>query len=75
MSAFKTGHGNMLNLTMEVSYAGILSRTRTGAGNEGAGSDLKGNKRTDPLAGSGRGTGHYRPADEKVEEKIRKTWL
>ncbi len=37
MSAFKAGYGNMLSLTMEVKHAGILSKTRTGAGNEGAG--------------------------------------
>ena len=49
MSAFKAVYGNMLNLTMEVRYAGILSKTRAGAGNEGAGSDPKGNIRTDPL--------------------------
>ena len=60
MSAFKAGYGNMLNLTMEVKYAGILFKTRTGAGNEGSGSDLKGNKRTDPLDGSGRDTRYYR---------------
>ena len=75
MSAFKAGHGNMLNLTMEVSYANILSQTRTGAGNEGAGSNPKGNKRTDTLAGSGRDIGHYMPADEEMEEKIRKIRL
>ena len=72
MSAFKTGHDNMFSLTTtEVSYANILSTARTGAGNEGTGSDPKGNKRTDTLAGSGRDTGHYMPADEEMEKKIR----
>jgi len=49
MSAFKAGYGNMLSLTMEVKHAGILSKTRTGAGNEGAGCDLKGHSQEDPM--------------------------
>ena len=47
MSAFKAGHGNILGLTGEVSHASILPKTRTGAGNEGTGGNLKGNIRPD----------------------------
>ena len=45
MSAFKAGGDNMLRLTKGVKDADILSRTRTGAGNESTRGNPKGNIR------------------------------
>ena len=49
VSAFKAGDGNMFHLNWEVYNENILPKIRTGAGNEGTRSDIKGNKWTDSL--------------------------
>lgn len=50
VSAYKAGYGNMFDLIKEVSHANMLSKTRTGAGNEDAGSDPKANIRALEMA-------------------------
>lgn len=71
MSALKSGCGNMFHRNLkEVADGIILSSTRTGAGNEGARGNLKGNGGQDPLVSGSRDIRHILPADEKVERKL-----
>ncbi len=70
MSACKAGYGNMFGLIREVSHANILSTTRTGAGNEDAGSDLEGDIRANPLVPGSRDTRAIMQADAQVEKAL-----
>ncbi len=70
MSAYKAGYGNMYCIIKEVSYAVILPKTRTGAGNESARCNSKGDKRKDPLDAGSRDTWYLRQADEKNKTEI-----
>jgi hypothetical protein len=55
---------------MEVNHASILFKDRTGADNEGAGSDFAGNIRPNPLVSSSRDIGYIMQTNEKMENKI-----
>jgi hypothetical protein len=70
MSAYKAGYDNMIHLKWEVYNENILSKTRTGAGNEDTRGNFAGSKRANSLDGSSGDIGHNRQADEAVEKKI-----
>ena len=71
MSALKSGCGNMFHQNLKEARDGnILPKARTGAGNEGARGNLKGNKWPNPLGRGGRDSRHNRQTDEAVEKKV-----